>query len=67
MLVTPNWVPGVHDKVPLIIDGAMPLLNPRSNTVIPRGKQIILTRRVLIMSLAVFRLFYLSFKQGNVK
>ena len=27
-----NWVPGVHDKVPQIIGGAMPLLNPRLNT-----------------------------------
>ena len=26
---TPNWVPGVHDKVPLMLGGAMPLLNPR--------------------------------------
>ena len=25
---TPNWVPGVHDKVPIMIGGAMPLLNP---------------------------------------
>ena len=24
-----NWVPVVHDKVPLMIGGAMPLLNPR--------------------------------------
>ena len=29
MLETPNWVPGVHDKVPPMISGAMPLLNPR--------------------------------------
>ena len=29
VLETPNWVPGVHDKVPLMIGGAMPLLNPR--------------------------------------
>ena len=29
MLETPNWVPGVHDKVPLMITGAMPILNPR--------------------------------------
>ena len=27
VLETPNWVPSVHDKVPLIIGGAMPLLN----------------------------------------
>ena len=32
MLETPNWVPDVHDKVPLAIGGAMPLLNPRRNT-----------------------------------
>ena len=24
-----NLVPGVHDRVPLMIGGAMPLLNPR--------------------------------------
>ena len=24
-----NWVPGVRDKVPLLIGGAMPLLNPK--------------------------------------
>ena len=29
MLETPNWAPGVHDKVPLMIGGAMLLLNPR--------------------------------------
>ena len=27
-----NWVPGGHDKVPPMIGGAMPLLNPRLNT-----------------------------------
>ena len=32
MLEMPNWMPGVHDKVPLMIGGVMPLLNPRSNT-----------------------------------
>ena len=32
MLKTLNWVPGVHDKVPQMIGGAMPLLNPRWNT-----------------------------------
>ena len=26
---TPNWVSGVHDKVHLMIGGAIPLLNPR--------------------------------------
>ena len=29
MLETANWVPGVHDEVPLLTGGAMPLLNPR--------------------------------------
>ena len=29
VLETLNWVPGMHDKVPLVIAGAMPLLNPR--------------------------------------
>ena len=29
VLKTPNWVPGVHDKLPLMIGGATPLLNPR--------------------------------------
>ena len=33
MLQTPNWVPGVHDKVPLMIGGTMPLLKPKLNTV----------------------------------
>ena len=32
VLETPNWVPGVHDKVPLMLGGAMPLLTPRWNT-----------------------------------
>ena len=27
VLETPNSVPGMHDKVPLLIGGAMPLLN----------------------------------------
>ena len=29
VLETPNWVPDVHDKVPLMIGGAMTLSNPR--------------------------------------
>ena len=29
VLETADWVPGVRDKVPLLIGGAMPLLNPR--------------------------------------
>ena len=29
VLEMPNWVPRVHDKVPLMIGGAMPLFNPR--------------------------------------
>ena len=32
VLEAPSWVPGVHHKVPLMIGGAMPLLNPRSST-----------------------------------
>ena len=28
VLKTPNWVPCAHDKVPQMIGGAMPLLNP---------------------------------------
>ena len=34
VLETPNWVPGVHDKVLLMIGGAMALLNPKWNTVL---------------------------------
>ena len=29
LLETLNWVPGVHDKVPLLLGGSMPFLNPR--------------------------------------
>ena len=29
VLESPNLVPGVYDKVPLVIGSAMPLLNPR--------------------------------------
>ena len=33
LLETPNCVPGVQDKVPLMIGGAKSLLNPGWNTV----------------------------------